>query len=106
VQERFQNAENLEVKIVSMELLTEMLEKKVKLIMLQVSLPHLSDDMIDRLHSVVLKYPGNTAIRFAVHDQVEQLRIEMPSRKMRVRPDNEFLRELEVVVPEISWKLN
>jgi len=106
VQERFQNAENLEVKIVAMELLTEMLEKKVKQIMLNVSLPHVNDDMIDRLHGVVLKYPGNTAIRFAVHDQVEQLRIEMPSRKMRVRPDNEFLRELEVVVPEISWKLN
>jgi DNA polymerase-3 subunit alpha len=106
VHERFQNADNLEVKIVAMELLTEMLEKKVKQIMLNVSLPHVNDDMIDRLHGVVLKYPGNTAIRFAVHDNVEQLRIEMPSRKMRVRPDNEFLKELEVVVPEVSWKLN
>ncbi|HEU4717908.1 MAG TPA: DNA polymerase III subunit alpha [Bacteroidia bacterium] len=106
VQERFGNSENLEVKIHSMELLSELLEKKVKQFTIQLPLPSLSDDLIARVQDIIAKYPGNSALRFTVYDQAENIQLELPSRKVRVKPGNELIRELEAVVPEAGWKLN
>jgi DNA polymerase III subunit alpha len=106
IQERFGNAENLEFKTLHMELLSEILEKKVKNFVIQLPLPALSDELIARVQEIVAKYPGNSALRFSVFDSAENIRVELPSRKIRVKPGNELFRELEAVVPEASWKLN
>lgn len=106
VQERYGNAEQLEFKISIMELLSEMLEKKVKSFTIQLPLPALNDEMINRMQEIVAKYPGTSALRFTVYDSGENIRLELPSRKIRVKPGNELFRELEKVIPEATWKLN
>jgi DNA polymerase III subunit alpha len=106
VQERYGNAEQLEFKIQVMELLSEMLEKKVKQFIIQLPLSTISDELIARIHSVTAKYPGNSALRFQVEDLSENIKLEMPSRRIRVKPGNELFKELESVVPEVKWKMN
>ncbi|GAB4133111.1 MAG: DNA polymerase III subunit alpha [Bacteroidia bacterium] len=106
VQERFGNPENLEMKIQSMELLSELLEKKVKQVTLNCALPSINDQFIAKIQELVSKYPGNSALRFAVFDMNENLRVELPSRRIRVKPENAFLKELESAFPDVTWKLN
>lgn len=106
VQERFGNADNLELKIANMELLSELLEKKVRQITLHLPLSALNDDFISRTHELMTAHPGNTALRFAVYDIGENISVMLPSRKMRVKPDNVFLKELASRLPEVNYKLN
>lgn len=106
VQERFGNADQLEFKTQTMELLSELLEKKVKQFTIRLPLASLSEDLIARVQEVVSKYPGNSALRFSVSDTAENLSVDLPARKLRVRPGNELFRELETLVPEADWKLN
>jgi DNA polymerase-3 subunit alpha len=106
VQERFGNADNLEMKISAIELLSDILETKVRQFTIQLPLPTVSDDLIVRVQEIISKYPGNSALRFSVYDTAENLRVELPSRKIRVKPGNELFRELEAIVPEATWKLN
>lgn len=106
VQERFGNADNLELKIANMELLSELLEKKVRQITLHLPLSALNDDFISRTHELMTAHPGNTALRFAVYDIGENISVMLPSRKMRVKPDNVFLKELANRLPEVNYKLN
>lgn len=106
VQERFGNPDNLEMKISAIELLSDILETKVRQFVIQLPLPTLSDELIERVQSVITKHPGNSALRFTVFDSAENLRVELPSRKIRVKPGNELFKELETIVPEASWKLN
>ncbi len=106
VQERFGNADQLEFKTQTMELLSELLEKKVKQFTIRLPLASLSEDLIARVQEVVSKYPGNSALRFSVSDTAENLSVDLPARKLRVRPGNELFKELETLVPEADWKLN
>lgn len=106
VQGRFGNDEQLEFKPVTMELLSELLEKKVKSFTIQLPSSVINDELITRVQSVVSKFPGSAALKFTLYDTAENLSIELPSRKVRVKADNEFFKELETAVPEASWKLN
>lgn len=106
VQERFGNADQLELKIANMELLSEMLEKKVKSFTIQLPLPSVDEALINRVQEIVGRYPGNSALRFSIFDSGENIRLEMPSRKVRVKPGNDLFKELQMAVPEATWKLN
>jgi DNA polymerase-3 subunit alpha len=94
------------MKISAIELLSDILETKVRQFTIQLPLPTVSDDLIVRVQEIISKYPGNSALRFSVYDTAENLRVELPSRKIRVKPGNELFRELEAIVPEATWKLN
>lgn len=106
VQERFGNADNLELKIATIDLLSELLEKKVKQITIQIPLSAVNDELIARTQQLMTEHPGNTALRFSVYDIGENISVNLPSRKMRVKPDNAFLKELALKVPEANYKLN
>jgi DNA polymerase-3 subunit alpha len=109
VQERFGQEGNLEFKVKYIELLSEILEKRVKSFTIQLPLPALSDDLVSRIQTIVSKYPGGTSgaqLKFTVMDTGENLKVELPSRKVRVKVENELFNELDAQVPEAGWKLN
>jgi DNA polymerase-3 subunit alpha len=90
-------------------LLSEILEKRVKSFTIQLPLPALSDDLVSRIQTIVSKYPGGTSgaqLKFTVMDTGENLKVELPSRKVRVKVENELFNELDAQVPEAGWKLN
>ncbi len=106
VQGRFGNDDQLEFKTQTMELLSELLEKRVKQFTIRLPLSSVNEDLIARVQEVIAKYPGTSALRFSVSDTAENLSVELPARKLRVRPGNELFKELETLVPEADWKLN
>ncbi|TND08410.1 MAG: DNA-directed DNA polymerase III PolC [Bacteroidetes bacterium] len=106
VQERFGNADNLEMKVHSMELLTELLEKKVKSITLSMPLHAVNDELIEMINNLVQVHPGPCQVKFALVEKMENIGITLASRKLRVKPDNTFLKELRNRLPEVEYKLN
>lgn len=106
VQERFGQADNLELKISNIELLTEILDKKGKSLTLDVSLSRIGDELIEKISALAEKHPGNAQVRFRISEMQEKMEISLASRKLRVKPDLEFVKALETVLPDVRWKLN
>lgn len=105
VQSRYGMPDQLEFKVQSIELLTEMLDK-IKTCNLNLPLSSVTDDKIAKLNEVIAKHSGKSQLRFTVYDVAENIKLELPSRKVRVKPDKAMLEELQAVAPEVSWKLN
>lgn len=109
VQERFGQEGNLEFKVRSVELLSEILEKRVKSFTINLPLSALNDELIARVQTIVAKYASGAngaQLKFTIMDTAENMKVELPSRKVRVKAENELFRELDAVVPEANWKLN
>jgi DNA polymerase III subunit alpha len=105
VQSRYGMPDQLEFKVTSIELLGELLDK-IKFCNLQMPLSSVTDDRINKLNDVIARHTGKSQLRFTVYDVAENIKLELPSRKVRVRPDKALLEELQAVAPEVSWKLN
>ncbi len=95
VQSRWNQSDSMEFKISSMQLLSELREKIVKNITITISLSEISDDFIDKLSGIlnenVQKQKGTCSVKLHVVDSEENLAVELPSRKLKITPDNEFL---------------
>ncbi len=105
VQPRYGMPDQLEFKVSNIEPLTELIEK-IKFCNLHLPLSSVNDEKIAKLNEVISKHSGKSQLRFSIFDVAENIRLELPSRKIRVRPDKALLEELQSVLPEISWKLN
>ena len=106
VQERSYAPDQLEFKTRSMELLTELLEKRVRYFTINLPIPTVNEDLIERVKSVIKKYPGNAFLRFNVFDSAGKLSVELNAKKIRVKPQNALFHELNALLPEASWKVN
>jgi DNA polymerase III subunit alpha len=96
VQERWMQQDNLEVKVLAMQLLSDVREKMVKNITIDIALEEISGNFMNNFLEVIKLNPGNCNVRFNVIERKENLKVEMNSRKYKVAPHNEFLKELEV----------
>jgi DNA polymerase III subunit alpha len=92
VQERF-NGGQLEVKVKSMNLLTDISEKNHADLVLLLQLPEITPFMIDDITELALKYQGNSRLKISIIDKVDGNMLEMLSRKIKVEPIA-FLKEL------------
>ncbi len=106
VQERSYAPGQLEFKTKNIELLSEILEKRVKQFTINLPIPCVNDDLIERVKVVLKKYPGNASLKFNVFDSAGKLSVEMNAKKIRVKPENGLFKELEAMIPEASWKVN
>ncbi len=105
VQERFHQADNLEFKVSSIQLLSELREKLAKSITIQIPLTKVTDDFIEEIKVLLEANPGNCTVKFSVFDIEENIKVEMPSKKTKVNLSNDLIQMLESR-KEISFKLN
>lgn len=109
VQDRYMQPGNLEFKISSMQLLTELRDKMTKSLTINIPLADLTDAFIEKLLGLVndtsVAGPRNCTLRFAVYDKDENFFIEIPSKKIKVNASNELLSTLEKI-PGVGFKLN
>jgi DNA polymerase III subunit alpha len=78
VQERFGQEGNLEFKVKNIELLSEILEKRVKSFTINLPLSALSDELISRVQTIIAKYPGGTngaQLKFTIMDTAENMKV-------------------------------
>lgn len=91
--------DGMEFKISTMDLLTELRDKRAKTLLLEVESTDLTDHIIDQLYHVVSDHTGNCQLKFIVKDHKTNARIKMPSKSFKVSVDNDFIKkvkELEV----------
>jgi len=109
VQERWNQPGNLEFKIMGMQLLSEMREKMLKSITLNVPLKEISEKFIENLSNIVnentKEKQGTCFLKINVMDAEDGISITLPSRKVRVNPDNSFLSTIQNM-PNVTYKLN
>jgi DNA polymerase-3 subunit alpha len=103
-QPRYNQNDQLELKIHNISLLSEVLKKFVTEITLQISLTDISEDLNDKIYKSMKKNSGKCNIKFAVFDHIEKTSVELPSRKIKVDP-TDFLSVI-AKIPEVRCKIN
>ncbi len=108
IQERFRQADNLEFKVSTIQLLSELRDKLAKVITVNVSLTDLNEEFITKLNNIINENaeaePRNCLLRFKVIDAEENISLLLPSKKIKVNPNNEMIESLES--NHLSFSLN
>ena len=75
-----------------------------KKLSIQLNINDLEKDKISTLSDLFRIHEGNNTLSFVVYDNKEKLKVQMPSRKQKVRISQELLNELEE--NNVMYKLN
>jgi len=84
IEPRFDNPDQFVVRINSMVLLSEMMEKFARVLVLTINLNILVEDTITQLHQLAKNHKGKCNLRFRIQDESENINIELPSKKYRI----------------------
>lgn len=95
VQERWQydkaKAKEYELKVKSIELLNNLIEKKAQGVQLRMSTEQINDEMINKLLAHLDKHKGNKKLQLYVQSKEDKMELKMFSRNQKVNLSNEFL---------------
>ncbi len=112
VGERFKQKDNWEFKVQSISLLSDLRDKLVKCLTIQLPLTEVSDEFIVRMDEIIRnneeKNPQrNCQLKFKLLDQEESatVALEMASKNIKVFPSNDFLERLKGL-SNVSYRLN
>jgi DNA polymerase-3 subunit alpha len=106
--ERFRNSGNFEFKVSNIQLLSELRDKLAKSITVNISIKELDDSFISKFNEILSSnlaaQPRNCLLRFKVYDLEENISVELPSKKIKVNPNNELLELFDL--NKLEYKLN
>ncbi|MBL0047943.1 MAG: DNA polymerase III subunit alpha [Bacteroidetes bacterium] len=102
---RWKTTDQFEFKINQIQLLSDVRDKKIKSVTLQVSLSDLSDGLVNEVNEIIHKNPGNVNLKFNISEPTEKISIEMLSKKFKVSPNNDFLEHLKGI-KGLKYSLN
>lgn len=109
VQERWNQSELVEFKIIGVQLLSELREKMLKSITLNVPVDEVTESFIEYLEGLIKENnkekPGTCTLKINVMDNEDDIQVTLPSRKVRINPDNLFLNTIQDL-PNVTFKLN
>ncbi|HET6244480.1 MAG: DNA polymerase III subunit alpha [Bacteroidetes bacterium] len=91
--------EQLEFKIHTIQLLTDVKDNLVKNLNLKIALSNINEDLIEKLDQLIRKNSGKCRLNITVYDPVENIKIDMPAKQLKVNLEKEFLDEMK------SWKI-
>jgi DNA polymerase-3 subunit alpha len=103
VESRFDSPDQLAVRVNHVMLLSDVLEKFSKTVIITIRLTDLAVDTISKLHNFAHKHRGNARLRIRVSDPDEGISIDLPSKKYRINP-KELLAEISMI-PEVQVKI-
>ncbi|MCA0131577.1 DNA polymerase III subunit alpha [Winogradskyella alexanderae] len=86
------------------QLLHDVMDTYAKKLSVQLNIDDLEKDKITELQDVFKMHKGKHALNFVIYDHDEKLKLNMPSRKQKVKISQELLQELEDC--DVKYKLN
>jgi DNA polymerase-3 subunit alpha len=100
IEEKFRQKDNWDLRINTINLLTELRDKLTKSITVVLDLYTLSGELLNNLETMVQtnneKYPNKSCtLRFRVKDREEALLIDLPSKTYKVNPSDDLLEEIQ-----------
>jgi DNA polymerase-3 subunit alpha len=104
VDNRWGKEDDFEFKISSIEMLTDVREKYIKNISIEVDLERLDDQFISLIFDKIKGNDGTASLNFIVTNRKEQMAISMRSSKYKVSLTNEMLQILDDL--GLTYKLN
>jgi len=110
VGERFRKEGDWEFKITSIELLSDLRDKLAKCITIQIPIQGISDAVITQIYSIIEENTTNTdqqncQLSFTVYDGEKNVFLELPSKSLKINPNNHFLEQL-TSLNAVNYKLN
>ena len=87
--------QNLEFKIRNIDLLNELGIKRSKGVQLRVNTADITKEMIGIIEDVCQEYTGNTPLYLKIQDTKENINLELLSRKFRISPVNDMVKQLK-----------
>jgi DNA polymerase-3 subunit alpha len=110
VGERFRKEGDWEFKITSINLLSELRDKLTKCITIQVPIEVINDEFMSEIDDLIeinksTTEHQNCLLHFAVYDREQNVVLDLPSKSLKINPNNEFLEKL-TTLNIINYKLN
>lgn len=103
-QKKWGNEGELEFKITSMMLLSEVRGKMIKGLRVHIDLDDLSFELMEKLERITAKYKGEAKLFIDVVDRRENIALELFSKKYTIDPSAEMIQELKGI-PEVIYKV-
>jgi DNA polymerase-3 subunit alpha len=102
VGERFRKEGDWEFKINSIDLLSEVRDKLAKCVTIQIPLEKVTDDLMGQIHELLEHNRQNTEhqrcqLLFEISDWEQNVRIKMPSKSIKINPNNHLLEQLRML---------
>jgi DNA polymerase-3 subunit alpha len=88
----------------SFQLLHDVMETYAKKLSIQLNINDIKDEKINNLKDLLQMHPGNQMLNFVIYDNEDSIKLNMPSRKQKVKVSQELLNELEE--QEVHYRLN
>ncbi|MFL0353494.1 DNA polymerase III subunit alpha [Xanthomarina sp. GH4-25] len=88
----------------SFQLLHDVMDTYAKKLSIQLQVSDLQEERIRKLKELITMHAGDNLLNFIIYDTEEQIKLNMPSRKQKVKISQELLDELES--NDIFYKLN
>ncbi len=104
VQKKWGSENELEFKINSISLLSEIRGRLIKGLKVNINLNDLTYELMEKLESITSKYKGEAKLYIEVLDQQENISLELFSKKIKVDPSAELIKELKLM-PEVAYKI-
>ena len=100
IEEKFRQKDNWDLRINTINLLSELRDRLTKSITVVLDLYTLSNELLDNLQIMVQanneKYPNkNCTLRFLVKDREDALLVDLPSKTFKVNPSDDLLEEIQ-----------
>lgn len=95
----------LEFRISTLELLADAREKMTKSFHLEMPVQDVNDDLVREVHDILNEHPGKCELKVKLVDPIDNIVVEMPSRKGGVEVTNELLDKIEEL-EHVDYYLN
>ncbi len=96
--------QRLELKLNSIELLSELRDKKTKGIVVTMNAEEVNSQVIDQIENICTQFKGDLSLRFNLVDHKSNIASELLSRKFTINPSNEMIEEMKKI-PELKCEV-
>jgi DNA polymerase-3 subunit alpha len=104
VQNRWGRPDDWEIKLNQVEMLTDIREKYIKSIMIDLTLEEVTDKLLSFIQVQAKAYPGNALLNFTIVDNSGSMAVSLFSSKIKVGLSNDLLKSLDEF--GLRYKLN
>ena len=97
--------EEMEVKVLSIELLPDVKEKLIEKITITVPLPNLNKELITQLATLIRVAPGSAELYFRVTDPEDNITVDLLARPVKLSIQKDLITFLEAC-PDLEYRIN
>jgi DNA polymerase-3 subunit alpha len=105
VQNRYKQPDQWEISPLSIQYLSDITDKLTKTFTLKISISSVSEKFISHVNTLIASSPGQSQLKFNIVDSNDNIALDLPSKKMRVKVNRNFIESLRQL-EDVEWKVN